>query len=97
MRYLKVKLAITTTLIVIAAITISSTPQTRAQSEKQLTADEKNLLDVAARKAGATRLQLLNSTTVELPLTGRRVKICRVASPTVSLQDGQLQPGRCCG
>ena len=74
MRYLKVKLAITTTLIVIAAITISSTPQTRAQSEKQLTADEKNLLDVAARQAGGGRLQLLNSTTVELPMTGRRLK-----------------------
>ena len=78
MRYLKVKLAITTTLIVIAAITISSTPQTRAQSEQQLTADEKNLLDVAARRASGARLQLLNSTTVELPLTGRRVKIAKV-------------------
>ncbi|HEU4508916.1 MAG TPA: S8 family serine peptidase [Pyrinomonadaceae bacterium] len=78
MRYLKVKLAITTTLIVIAAITISSTPQTRAQSEKQLTTDEKNLLDVAARRAGGGRLQLLNSTTVELPITGRRIKIGKV-------------------
>ena len=88
MRYLKVKLAITTTLILIAAITISSTPQTRAQSEKQPNADEKNFLDVAARRTGAdaSRLQLLNSTTVELPITGRRVKIAKV----LNQDDGRI-------
>ena len=80
MRYLKVKLSITTAMILIAGIAITSMPRVSAQREKNQSVDEQKLLDIAAQREGAdaSQLQLLHSTTAELPLTGRRVRLAKI-------------------
>ena len=80
MRYMKVKLFATTMLILIVAIVLTSLPRVTAQRENRPSADEQKLLQVAARREGldASRLQVLKNTTVELPLTGRRVQTAKV-------------------
>ena len=80
MRYMKVKLFATSVLILIAGIVLTSLPRVTAQREHRPSEVEQKLLDVAAKRQGlnASRLQLLNSTTVDLPLTGRRVQMAKV-------------------
>lgn len=80
MRYLKVKLSITTAMILIAGVAITSMPRVSAQREKNQSVDEQRLLDIAAQREGAdaSQLQLLHSTTAELPLTGRRVRLAKI-------------------
>ena len=74
MRYLKVKFFIITVLVLIVGIVLTSLPRASAQREQRLSAEEQTLLEVAAKREGldASRLQMLKSTTVELPLTGRK-------------------------
>lgn len=83
MRYLKVKLFIITILMLIVGLVITSSPRVSAQKERRLSADEQKLLEVTARREGldASRLEVLNSTTVEMPLTGRQVKAAKVFNP----------------
>ena len=54
-----------------------------AQRERRPSAEEQKLLEVAARREGldASRLQVFKSTTVALPLTGRRVQVAKVLNP----------------
>lgn len=80
MRYMKVKFFVITALILLAGIVLTSLPRVTAQREHRPSEKEQKLLDVAAKRRGvnASRLQLLRSTTVELPLTGRRVDIAKV-------------------
>ena len=60
--------------ILIVGIVFTSLPRVTAQRQP-VSAEEQKLLNVAARGAGldAAQLQVLKSTTVELPLTGRHV------------------------
>lgn len=90
MRYMKVKVFAISVLILIAGIALTSLPRVTAQREHRPSEVEQKLLDVAARRQGlnATRLQLLKSTTVELPLTGRRVQIAKV----LNTDNGQAFP-----
>ena len=83
MHYLKVKLFIITTLMLIAGFVINSSPRVSAQRERRPSAEEQKLLEVTARREGldASRLQVLKSTTVELPLTGREVQVAKVLNP----------------
>jgi hypothetical protein len=83
MRYLKVKILVTTILTLIAGIAVTSLPGASAQREQRRAAKEQKLLDVAARRAGlnSNQLQLLNSTTAELPLTGRQIQVAKVLNP----------------
>ena len=80
MPYMKVKFVITTALILIAGIVLTSFPRASAQRENRPSAEEQKLLEVAAKREGlnASRLQLLKSSSVELPLTGRRVQVAKV-------------------
>lgn len=80
MRYMKSKFFVTTVLILIVGIVLTSFPRASAQREHRLSAEEQELLEVAAKGKGldASRLQLLKSTAVELPLTGRRVQVAKV-------------------
>ena len=79
MRYMKVKF-VAAVLILIAGILLTSLPRVTAQKEHRLSAEEQKLLDVAAKREGveASRLELLKSATVELPLTGRHVQTAKV-------------------
>ena len=87
MRYLKVKLFITTILILIVGLVITSFPPARAQRHPRPPADGQKLLEVVARREGlnATRLHVLKSTTVELPLTGRHVQVAKI----INTENGQ--------
>ncbi len=80
MRYLKVKLIIITILMLIAGFVITSSPRVNAQRERRPSAEEQKLLEVTAKREGldASRLHVLKSTTVELPLTGRQVQVAKV-------------------
>ena len=80
MRYMKVKVFITSVLILIVGIVLTSLPRVSAQRENRLSAEDQKLLDIAAKRHGldTSRLQLLKSTTVELPLTGRHVDMAKV-------------------
>lgn len=80
MRYMKVKFFVTTVLILIVGIVLTSLPRVSAQREHRLSAEEQKLLEVAAKRQGldTSRLQILKSTAVELPLTGRNVQIAKV-------------------
>jgi hypothetical protein len=82
MRYLKVKLIIALVLISTIGITLTFQSGVSAQRERGPSVNEQKLLDAAARQlgAGADRLQMLNITTVDLPLTGRRVQVAKVRS-----------------
>lgn len=84
MHYIKVKLFIITTLVLICGIAITSLPRASAQRKNSPSAEEQKLLEVAARRVGvdAASLQVLKSTNVELPLTGRRVKVAKVLNTT---------------
>jgi len=87
MRYMKVKFFITSVLILIVGIVVTSLPRASAQRENRLSAEDQKLLEVAAKRHGgdASRLQLLKSTTVELPLTGRHIEMAKV----LNTNDGQ--------
>ncbi len=78
-KLLTLTLALTITLSLIFAIQPSST----AQEDEKLSAAEQRLLEVAARNQGlaASELQLLDSTTVELPLTNRTVTAAKIVNP----------------
>src|SRR5262245_35832978 len=80
MRYMKVKIFAGSVLILIAAIALISMPRASAQMAQSLSAEDQKLLDVAAKQEGlnTSQLQLLKSTTVELPLTGRKVQTAKV-------------------
>lgn len=80
MRYMKVKFFVIIVLILIVGIVITSYPHVSAQQEQPLSTEEQKLLEVAAKQEGldASRLQLLKSTNVELPLTGRKVQVAKV-------------------
>src|SRR5215216_3672808 len=80
MRYMKAKLFVTTILILIAGIVLTSLPKVTAQKENRLSPEEQKLLQVAAKREGldASRLQVIKSSTVELPLTGRHVETAKV-------------------
>jgi len=82
MRYMQVKFFITTVLILIVGIVLTL-PRASAQKEQRLSAEEQSLLEVAAKREGldASQLQLLKTTTVELPLTGRKVQTAKVLNP----------------
>lgn len=82
MLYMKVKF-VAAILTVIAGITLTLMPRASAQKEQRLSADEQKLLNVAAKRQGldASRLQLLKSATVELPLTGRNVQVAKILNP----------------
>src|SRR5215510_13014987 len=77
---MKVRVFIFTALILLAGIAVTSLPRVSAQREKQPSANEQKLIEIAARRndADAASLQVLNSTTVELPLTARHVQIAKV-------------------
>src|SRR6185369_2290729 len=81
MRYMQLKF-ITAVFILIVGIVLTSLPRVTAQRQP-LSAEEQKLLDVAAKREGldATRLKVLKSTTVELPLTGRHVQTAKVLNP----------------
>ncbi|HEY5883429.1 MAG TPA: hypothetical protein VIT88_02020, partial [Pyrinomonadaceae bacterium] len=83
MRYMKVKIFITTVLILIVGIVLTSLPRASAQREQSLSTEEQKLLQVAAKREGldASQLQMLKSTTVELPLTGRKVQTAKILNP----------------
>lgn len=80
MRYLKVKVFATLILILIGGIIFTSLPRVTAQKERRLSPDEHKLLQVAAKREGldASRLQIINSSAVELPLTGRHIQTAKV-------------------
>jgi hypothetical protein len=80
MRYMKVKLFATTILILIAGIVLTSLPRVTAQRQHRPSAAEEKLLQVAAKREGldANRLEVIKSTAVELPLTGRHVQTAKV-------------------
>ena len=80
MRYLKVKIFATLILILIGGIIFTSLPRVTAQKEHRLSAEEQKLLQIAAKREGldASRLQIINSSAVELPLTGRHVQTAKV-------------------
>ena len=63
MRHLKVKIFITTILILIVGLVITSFPPARAQRQPRSPVDEQKLLQVAARREGldASRLHVLKS------------------------------------
>jgi hypothetical protein len=83
MRYMKVKVLVVSILILIAGIALTSLPGASAQMEQNISAEEQTLLDLAARREGldASRLQVLKTTTVELPLTGRKVQTAKILNP----------------
>ena len=77
---MRVKVFILTALILLVGIVVTSLPRTSAQQEEQPLAIEQELLEIAAKRDGSdpANLQVLKSTTVELPLTGRHVQIAKV-------------------
>ncbi len=79
MRYMKLKFA-TAILILITGVVLTSLPRATAQREESLSTEDQTLLQVAARREGldASQLQVLKSTTVELPLTGRKVQTAKI-------------------
>jgi len=79
MQYAKVKI-FAGVLIVIAGAILTSLPRVTAQREDQLSAQEQTLLEIAAKQEGldASRLKLLKTAAVELPLTGRHVQTAKV-------------------
>src|SRR5215510_14556794 len=79
MRYMKVKI-FAIILIAIASAILTSLPHVTAQREDQLSAEPQKLLEIAAKREGldASRLKLVKTSTVELPLTGRHVKTAKV-------------------
>ncbi|HSL53785.1 MAG TPA: hypothetical protein VK868_05290, partial [Pyrinomonadaceae bacterium] len=83
MHYLKVKLFIITILMLIAGIVITSSPRASAQRDRRPSTEDQKLLEITARREGldASRLQVLKSTTVALPLTGRRIQVAKVLNP----------------
>jgi hypothetical protein len=83
MRYMKAKVLVGSVLILVVAVTLTSLRGASAQREQSLSAEEQTLLNVAANREGldAGRLQLLKSTTVELPLTGRKVQTAKILNP----------------
>jgi hypothetical protein len=58
-------------------------PRVSAQREHRLSAEEQTLLEIAAKREGidASRLQILKTATVELPLTERKVQTAKILNP----------------
>ncbi|HEU0253925.1 MAG TPA: S8 family serine peptidase, partial [Pyrinomonadaceae bacterium] len=83
MHYIKVKIFVITVLILIVGTVLTSLPRVTAQKEQRPSEAEQKLLEIAARREGldATRLQVLKSSAVELPLTGRNVQLAKVLNP----------------
>lgn len=80
MRYMKLKFA-TAILILIAGVVLTSLPRATAQKESEsLSTQDQTLLQIAARREGLdpSQLEVLKSTTVELPLTGRKVQTAKI-------------------
>jgi hypothetical protein len=77
-KLLTIALALTITI----SLTFAIQPPSAAQEDEKLSATEQRLLDVAARNQGlaASELQLLDSTTVNLPLTNRTVNTAKIVS-----------------
>ncbi|HEV2798906.1 MAG TPA: S8 family serine peptidase [Pyrinomonadaceae bacterium] len=77
-KLLTIALALTITI----SLTFAIQPPATAQQEDNLSAAEQRLLEVAARNQGiaASELQLLNSTTVNLPLTNRTINTAKIIS-----------------
>lgn len=80
MQYIKVKFFVTIVLILIVGTLLTSLPRVTAQKEQPLSAAEQKLLEVAANRErlDVSRLQVLKSTTVDLPLTGRHIQMAKV-------------------
>lgn len=80
--------AITSALIIAAALALTPQPRARAQRGGGPSPENQELLEAAARRHGrdAGGLELLSSSTVELPLTGRRVRVAKV----LDAGDGQV-------
>lgn len=75
------KLSVITTAVIIAfTLVLTSQPRVSAQKNGRPSPDHQQLLEAAARRHGrdAARLQVLNSATVELPLTGRSARVAKV-------------------
>jgi len=79
MHYMKVKI-FAIALIVIAGAILTSLPRVTAQREDQLSAQQQTLLEIAAKQEGldTSRLKLLKTANVELPLIGRHVQTAKV-------------------
>jgi hypothetical protein len=77
-KLLTIALALTITI----SLTFAIQPPSAAQEDEKLSATEQRLLEVASRNQGvaAAELQLLNSTTVHLPLTDRVVNTAKIIS-----------------
>ena len=80
MPYMKLKFFVTTVLILIAGIVLTSFPRASAQKETRPSAEAQKLLEVAAKREGLNtdRLQVLKTSSVELPLTGRHAQVAKV-------------------
>jgi len=80
MRYLKLKFIATSVLILIAGALLTSLPRVTAQREDQASPQQQALLEIAAKQEGldTSRLKLLKTAAVELPLTGRHVQTAKV-------------------
>lgn len=83
MRYLKVKIFVTSVLILILGLVLISSPRVSAQKERGPSVSEQKLLGVVANRESldVNQLQVLKSTTVELPLTGRKVQVAKIINP----------------
>lgn len=68
-------LAITCAFVIAISVTTVTQPRSSAQKADRFSERDQKLLELAARRhnVSAAELQLLNSTTVKLPLTGREV------------------------
>jgi len=88
MHYMKVKLFIIIAIISIVGVAFTSLPRVGAQREQRPSAAEQKLLEVTAKREGAdvNHLQLLNSTTVQLPMTGHHVQ----AAKLLNTENGQV-------
>jgi hypothetical protein len=75
-KLLTIALAFTLTI----SLTFAIQPPSTAQEDEKLSATEQRLLEVAARNQGmaASELQLLDSATVNLPLTNRTVNTAKI-------------------
>jgi hypothetical protein len=90
MRYMRVKVLVVSGLILVAGLVLTSLQRASAQKENRVSPEEQKLLEVAAKRNGldASRLQVLKSTSVDLPLTGRHVQTAKI----LNTDNGQAFP-----
>src|SRR5215211_2955464 len=79
---MKKLLVIAFAFIIAVSATIATQPHSAAQNAERLSARDQKLLELAAkrRQVSADELRLLNSATVNLPLTGREVTTGKLLS-----------------